>query len=178
MEPVILECSQRILLGLGFFGDPFTRSGGWSEENEIGRLWKRFMTYLTEHPGEIGQVKIDRVMYELHIYGKETQITGEFEVFVGVEVEALETMPLELSVKVLPPAAYAVFTLRGEQITSDWAQMIYTDWAPGSGYQVIQTHSLQRYDERFKGLAQMTDSALEVYIPVARLPTAAQATRP
>lgn len=169
MEPILLESRPRLLLGLGFFGDPFTRSGGWTEENEIGRLWKRFMTFLAEHPNAIGRVKAEGVMYELHVYHPETLRTGEFEVFVGVEVEALETLPLELSAKILPPATYAVFTLSGEQITSDWAKMIYTDWAPGSGYQVLQTHSLQRYDERFKGMAQITESILEVYIPVRKL---------
>ena len=48
MEPQIVEKPQMMLLGLSFFGDPFSLSAGWTEENEIGRLWKRFMAYLAE----------------------------------------------------------------------------------------------------------------------------------
>jgi len=43
MEPTIVERNQITLVGFGFFGDPFAASGGWMEENEIGRLWNRFV---------------------------------------------------------------------------------------------------------------------------------------
>jgi hypothetical protein len=48
MEPRIVETGQMTLLGFSFFGDPFRFHGGWEEENEIGRLWSRFMAYLAE----------------------------------------------------------------------------------------------------------------------------------
>ena len=155
-----------ILVGLGFFGDPFRISGGWTEENEIGRLWQRFMAYLSAHPGRVQQVVDEKVAYELHIEHEETPRTGECEVFVGVEVAAIEDVPVELSLKVLPPATYAVFTLRGEEITSDWQKMIGTDWLPGSGYESDYNYGLQRYDERFKGVEHMDESVLELYVPV------------
>ncbi|GEM_PF-3859724 len=41
MEPTIRELDQIILVGFSFFGDPFAESSGWTEENEIGRLWNR-----------------------------------------------------------------------------------------------------------------------------------------
>ena len=167
--PKIVTSGQRILLGFSFFGDPFTRSGGWSEENEIGRLWKRFMVYWEKNQQAFRRVRAEAGMVEAHIYHAETPLTGEFEVFVGVEVAALEAVPVELTVKILPPATYAVFTLAGDEITSDWSKMIYTDWAPGSGYEVIRTHSLQQYDERFKGVDQIAASTLDVYIPVQKI---------
>ena len=70
--------------------------------------------------------------------------------------------------KVLPPTKYAVFTLAGEEITSDWHQMIHRDWLPDSGYQIAYDYAIERYDERFKGLDKIADSVLEVYIPVAQ----------
>ena len=42
MEPRIVESERIILVGFSFFGDPFALSAGWTEENEIGRLWQRF----------------------------------------------------------------------------------------------------------------------------------------
>ena len=127
MEPTIIEKRQMMLLGFSFFGDPFKISGGWTEENEIGRLWKRFMAYFAEHRHRIQHVVTDAVMYEVHIEHAETAQTGEYEVFVGLEVEKLEDVPVEMAVKILPPTTYAVFTLEGEQITSDWHMMIYED---------------------------------------------------
>ena len=38
--------SKIFLIGCSFYGDPFTGSAGWTEENEIGRLWNRFMNYV------------------------------------------------------------------------------------------------------------------------------------
>ena len=43
-------------------------------------------------------------------------------------------MPVELTVKILPAATYAIFTLKGEQITSDWQQMIQA-WMLRAGYE-------------------------------------------
>ena len=45
MEPKIIEKEEIILVGMVSCGDPFKGAGGWSEENEIGKLWERFSTY-------------------------------------------------------------------------------------------------------------------------------------
>jgi len=166
MEPTIVERSQIILLGFSFFGDPFTFSGGWTEENEIGRLWNRFTAYMANHGDHINYVKNNEVGYEVHIEHDETASKGHFEVFVGLEVEKLEDVPVEMLVKILPPTKYAVFTLKGEQITSDWPRMIYHEWMAGSGYQQAYNYSFQLYDQRFKGLENLDESVLDVYIPI------------
>jgi AraC family transcriptional regulator len=165
MEPTIVEKRQMMLLGFSFFGDPFEFSGGWTEENEIGRLWKRFMAYWVEHQHRIKHVKTDLVMYEVHIEHEETKRTGEHEVFVGLEVEKLEDVPVEMSVKILPPVTYAVFTIQGEQITSDWPGMI-SEWMLPSGYRLAYAYNFQLYDERFKGLERIHESAIDVYVPI------------
>jgi predicted transcriptional regulator YdeE len=166
MEATIVELPQIALLGLGFFGDPFKLSAGWTEENEIGRLWSRYMAFLIEHGQRIKHVTDDRVAYEVHVYGEETKRTGEFEVFVGTPVEQLEDVPLELSAKIIPPSRYAVFTLKGELIASDWSLTIMTEWMPKSGYEGNYQYSMQRYDQRFKGLDRLEESALDVLIPI------------
>ncbi|HSJ54035.1 MAG TPA: GyrI-like domain-containing protein [Anaerolineae bacterium] len=168
MEPTIVAERPFLLVGLDFFGDPFALSGGWSEENEIGRLWKRFMAYLGANPQRLGHTTSDAVMYEVHVEHAETAQTGEREVFVGLEVDRLEDVPVELVVKILPAVPYAVFALRGQEILSDWHQTIYRDWLPGSGYEAPYNYAVERYDERFKGVQQIAESMLEVYIPIRR----------
>jgi predicted transcriptional regulator YdeE len=156
------------LLGMGFFGDPFQVSGGWTEENEIGRLWSRFMAYLAEPGHEIRHATAEEVAYELHVEHPESPQTGEFEVFVGVEVDRLADVPVQLSAKLLPDTTYAVFALRGAEIIGDWWQAIYDGWMQRAGYESAGNYALQRYDERFKGLDRLDESVIEVYLPVRR----------
>ena len=166
MEPKIVEKDQMILVGFSFYGDPFSSSSGWTAENEIGRLWSRYMKYLADCGDRIRHIKGDEVAYELNIFGEETASMGNYEVFVGVEVAELDNTPVEVLVKILPTAKYAVFTFEGEQITSDWAWMIFQEWMPGSGYQLAYQYSFQLYDRRFKGLENIAESVLDVYVPV------------
>lgn len=167
MEVKVIDRDQIMLAGFSFYGDPFETSAGWTEENEIGRLWVRFMTYCSNHP-QFGQhFDVETTNYELHIEHDETSTKGFYEVFVGVQAESLEHVPFDVLVKILPATQYAVFTLSGEEITSDWNRMIYNEWLPGSGYKVTHPYSFQLYDSRFKGLDKIEESILDVYIPVA-----------
>lgn len=167
MEPTyIFDKPEIILVGVGFFGDPFSMSAEWTEENEIGRLWNRLFAYMRKYPHGIKHVANQKVGYEVHIEHEETALKGYYEVFAGVEVTQIEDVPVELLVKILPATTYAVFTLRGQQIISDWYREIYQHWLPGSGYRNAHPYSFQLYDERFQGLDKLDDSALDVYVPV------------
>lgn len=168
MQPEIIQFPQRYLAGFSFFGNPFEQHSGWTEENEIGRLWARYMTYLRQQHGQLPAAQEPGVAYEVHIYHPETVENGEFEVFVGHLIHDPQQMPTILSVKVLPAASYAVFTLRGQQIVSDWGMDIYQSWLPGSGYRSDFGFNYQRYDERFKGLDRLEDSTLEVHVPLKK----------
>jgi AraC family transcriptional regulator len=169
MEPRFIEKDEIILVGFSFFGDPFATSAGWTEENEIGRVWQRLMTYLENHSSRIKHIKDAEVGYEIHIEHDETKSRGHYEVFVGVEVEKLEDVPVELLVKILPSTKYAVFTLKGEQITSDWSKTIFHDWMPQSGYRPTHHYGFQRYDRRFKGVDNIDESELDLYVPIEQL---------
>lgn len=166
MEPTIIEKGQIVLVGLSFFGDPFQISGEWTEENEIGRLWNRFMTYMENNGERIKHIRDKTTGYEVHVHNEETAAKGNVEVFVGIEVEKLEDTPVEVLIKILPPTTYAVFTLQGTHITSDWPRMIYHEWMPKTGFQAMYNYLFQRYDERFKGLQNIDESVLDVYVPV------------
>jgi predicted transcriptional regulator YdeE len=74
---------------------------------------------------------------------------------------------VDLLVKVLPATDYAVFTLEGEQIASDWHLEI-DQWIKTAGYEHAHPYSFQYYDVRFKGLDRLAESQLDVYMPVAK----------
>lgn len=166
MKAAITEQPTRLLAGFDFFGDPFRSHGGWSADNEIGRLWQRWGEYwYSVGMGEL-PIKDPTACYEFHIYHPETLQTGEFEIFVGVEVTQLADLPLAVVGKTLPGGRYAVFTLAGEEIASDWIWELDHAWLPKLGVQRLTTFSVQRYDERFKSVENLSESELEVYIPL------------
>ena len=165
MKPRFVQKKEITLVGLSFYGDPFETSPGWTEENQIGRLWQRLMAYFEENNQAITQCAQADASYEVHIYGPETITKGLFEFFVGFNVIRLGSVPLDLLVKKLPPAEYALFTLEGTQISSDW-HMEVEQWITSAGYQRSLPFSIQYYDERFKGVDQIEESVLDVLIPV------------
>jgi predicted transcriptional regulator YdeE len=168
MEPRIVTEKEWLVVGMSFYGDPFGQAAGWSEDNEIGRLCSRFIGFCSHNPTAIKHVLDPGAFLEIHAETEETATKGFYEVFVGLRVEKLEHVPVECVSKVLPATQYAVFTLRGEQITSDWGKLIYTDWMPSSGYCVSHRYGIQYYDHRFKGLDRIEESALDVYVPIKK----------
>jgi predicted transcriptional regulator YdeE len=167
MQPTFTHIPALLLAGMSFYGDPFDTSDVWMEENQIGRTWQRLMAYLGQHGHAIQGIAAPGVLYEVHIYGDETPSNGHFEVFVGLPVEHLENVPVELLVKILPAGEHAVFTLAGQAIAADWAQEMHQAIAK-AGCERSQPYTVQVYDERFKGLDQLEDSVLAVYIPIRR----------
>jgi len=169
MEPNIIEKGETLLVGMSFYGDPFQMSGAWTEENEIGRLWSRFGDFLGAKRGRIKHARHAATSVEVHLYSEDAIETGNWEIFVGIEVDRLEGVPLELVVKILPASTYAVFTLEGDEIGDDWNNLVYTQWMPESGYELAYSYAFQYYDERFKGVDDLQNSVLDVYIPVKRI---------
>jgi predicted transcriptional regulator YdeE len=165
MEPVIIQKLEINLVGMSFYGDPFDIRGGWDEENEIGRVWTRFLKYLKENRNRILHITKPDVGYEVHVYDQDTNTKGLFEVFVGVQVDQIESVPVELLVKILPETTYAVFTFQGEAISSDWPMQI-DQWITTAGYQRAHPFSFQYLDERFKGVDRIAESEIDVYMPV------------
>jgi AraC family transcriptional regulator len=167
MEPRVVKEQVWIVVGMGFYGDPFSQAAGWSEDNEIGLLWQRFSALFEKQGGGIKHAADPEAMLEIHVETEESGEKGLFEVFVGMRVERLEDVPLECTVKILPATEYAVFTLEGEEIISDWGKMMQ-DWMTESGYRQAHKYGVQYYDRRFKGLDKVKDSMLDVYVPVLR----------
>ncbi|MCP4544362.1 MAG: GyrI-like domain-containing protein [Chloroflexi bacterium] len=168
MDPKIVTAKEWLVVGMSFYGDPFSQTTGWSEDNEIGLLWKRFFAFHGQNADAIKHIAESNALLEIHIETEETPEKGLFEVFIGVRVEKLEDVPIECVVKILPATQYAVFTLQAEEITSDWSKLIYFDWIPASGYYVSHQYGIQYYDHRFKGLDKIEESMLDVYVPIEK----------
>lgn len=167
MEPTFITRDRLQLVGFTFYGDPFRLSPGWTEENEIGRLWTRFINYAQQQGEHWAQTVVNpRLSYEVHVYDSNTMTTGEFEVFVGSELAPDTRPPLETIIKVLPATQYAVFTLRGQIIVGDWPKLIYEEWLPNSAFELAHEFHIQYHDGSFKGFDRLDESSLDVYVPI------------
>ncbi len=169
MEPKLIQKNALLLAGLSFYGDPFANSDPWSEENQIGRLWQRMMRYITDHGDDLTWDPHGLPYYEVHLLSPETETHGLFEVFVGVEINSIEVLPLGLVARRLPACEYAVFTLEGQAILGDWEHDILA-WLEENGCQEAYPYNFQYYDARFKGLSPVDESIIDVYVPIAAQP--------
>ena len=164
MKTELVHLHSILLGGVSFYGDPFSRKGGWDSENEIGKTWSRFIAFLAGHP-QRPYSSGKQVSYEVHIYGEETETKGYFEVFVGEEVTTAE-LPAALSAKHLPESDYIKITLSGQEITADWWQTLDRDILPSFSAARRYPFIVQVYDSRFKDMEHLEDSELDAYIPV------------
>ncbi len=71
--------------------------------------------------------------------------------------------------KALPPVDYAVVTLAGEAIVSDWFYELENETLPSLGYCTAGAYMLQRYDQRFKGMQAPDQSEMDSLVPVRRI---------
>jgi AraC family transcriptional regulator len=164
VTPKITQKKKITLVGMDFFGNPFEKAGGWSEQNEIGRLWKRFENFYKNKKNSIKN-PVSESGYELWIDFEGEKETKNKYIFVGVEVERIEDLPLELVAKILPETRYAVFTLKGSEIKSDWS-VIWKKWLPEAGLKTSFDFMMEFYDcQRFKGMDN-PDSELDIYVPI------------
>lgn len=84
MEPKIIDKEQITLVGMIFYGNPFKEQSGWSQENEIGKLWKRFMTKEKTIENRVGNGA-----YEVHIEPEEYEETKNSMCLLGLKWKRL-----------------------------------------------------------------------------------------
>jgi len=164
MKPKITDTRKIILVGMDFYGKPYQEAGGWSEQNAIGQLWTRFNNFYRRKKDSIKHLASESG-YELWVDFEGDEDSKNNYIFVGVEVEKLDDLPLELVARILPETRYAVYTLRGAEIKSDWPSKLL-DWLPEAGLEQSFTYIFEYYDgQRFKR-TDNADSELDIYVPV------------
>ena len=165
MEPVLLDKKRIVLAGFSYYGDPIASSAAWTEENEIGRLWGRFMKYCGARVADLPSSAVPGVGYEMHLWNDETLDTGHYEVFVGMELSDPVDAPIDLCVKIIPAASYAVFTVAGEVMLTELDVEIERALA-AIGKNRSATYILNYYDQRYMGLERIDESEIDIYVPV------------
>jgi AraC family transcriptional regulator len=153
------------LVGMDFYGNPYKEATGWSMENAIGRLWKRFSTFYDKNKDVIRHLE-STSGYELWIDFGGNDEPNDVYIFIGVAVKKLQDVPLELVARILPETKYVVFTLKGGDINSDWPSKVATQWLTDIGLERSYPYIIEYYDSvRFKG-PDNPESELDIYVPI------------
>lgn len=164
-EPIITEEKILKLSGMVYYGNPVHTHDGWNIENEIGKLWNRFMNICMDKPETIKKYTIEpKIAYEAHIaYAGEPD--QEYHIFVGIETASPIRDPVEFFYKELPSTKYAIFTAKGANM-AEQIEEVYKEWLPNSPYIESHPFMIQRYDQdRFKGLEDES-SEIDFMIPI------------
>lgn len=165
MEPQITRKLSLKLVGCVYYGDPFHHGEEWTVENEVGKLWQRFMSLSQKYSSLLAGISAKKnSAYEVHIEPEEYRTTKNYYVFVGVEVTSIEEIPLEMFVKVLPETRYALFTTKLKD--KHLAAQVLENWIPQNGYEQAYPYIIEAYDaNRFRGIDDVT-SEIDWYLPV------------
>ena len=165
MKPAITDKRKIILVGVDFYGNPYQEAGGWSQQNAIGQLWNRFNNFYAKKKDSIKHL-VSESGYEVWIDFEGEENSKNDYIFVGMGVKMLDELPLELVARILPETNYAVFTLKGAEIKSNWPPKILSEWLPETGLEQSFTFIMEYYDtKRFKGVDDPS-SELDIYVPV------------
>jgi len=166
MEWRFEDVNEKLIIGMNYYGDPFSVGGAWSVDNAIGKLWQRFSTYLSKHAKQIlHRVNMDE-SYECHVMDETFEDTGEYGIMVGLEVSSLTNQPVHLVSKVIPKKKYLVLILRGQDIVSDQQVFINQILKAHPEKSVDSRFFFEKYDKRFKGMNRLEESLVEIYIPL------------
>jgi AraC family transcriptional regulator len=165
MKPKIIEEKEIILVGMDFYGNPYEKAGGWSEQNAIGELWKKFSSVSENKKSSIKHLVSDSG-YEVWIDFEGEKDTENKYIFVGVEVAKLEDLPLEFVARIMPKTKYAVFTMKMPGIKAEGIKMLWNKWLPETGLKTSFNYMIEYYDnQRFKGMDN-PDSEIDFMVPI------------
>ena len=165
--PTITDPLQFRLLGCEFYGDPFLNSEEWSYENQIGTLWKRFGKLAQKYEFILEKLNVKpNFAYEIHIEPAEYAKTRQYYVFVGIEIDYFDEIPLEMVIKQLPLTQYVEFTTTMAERKTEY---IFQDWLISEESEYCQSYPyvIQQYGPMYKGLEDPT-SEIEWLIPVKK----------
>lgn len=151
MDVNIIERESMTIVGVVAVGNTV-------QDIDIAKLWQRFI-------GKYENIKskIEDRNYEIHVWDKFDP--QKHYCFIGVEVQEIKTIPIELFVKVIPKHTYAVFTHCFKDGGYDQAYKNIDEWLKGSQYTDAFNFDIQCYDGRFKG-QEDPESIIEFHIPV------------
>ncbi len=173
MDYEIVEKEKIRIAGLNYHGS--ITENGVAFEERVEDLWRKLSEFCMNKWDSIEESVINpKLSYEVQVWNEqELEESGRMDVFVGLEFEDLESIPLPLVGKVLPGGKYISFVLQGEEIEG-WEEYLLQEWFPESDYWLRSFedqlfHVQCFHEDKFRGVENIEESELEVLIPVEEI---------
>ena len=154
MEPEIINNSKMYLVGV-------IESGKNLNDINIRELWEKFQKLEEQINHEIPGIR-----YEVHIEDNNSKPIRHF-CFIGVEIEKIEDIPIEMFVKEIPSGNYLTFTHKFKDGGFKTAFEKIYNWLKNSEYKSAYPFDIQSYDPSYKG-PKDPESEVEILIPIKK----------
>ncbi len=127
----------------------------------LHKLWDEFMKRVQE----IKNIADPTRAYQVCVYDDADPSGEKYTFIAGMEVSDISEVPVNMMVRKVPEAKYAVFEHHGLLDTMHQTyQYIFGVWLEENAYQMAEADALEVYDERFK--VGEEDSVFEIWIPL------------
>lgn len=173
MNEELIEMEKTFFIGLNHKGSISENAEEF--EDEVNNLWLELSNFCEEKWDLIDDDIVNpQFSYEIQIWKPEDlEENGTLDVFAGLEVEDLNSIPLQFTGKVLSAGKYLKFTLEGEEIHG-WEEFILQEWLPDSEYWLRSFddyvfHVQRFHEEKFKGIENIAESELDILLPVEKV---------
>jgi len=134
-----------------------TSNEGGKAEKDIPALWHKWMA---ENVAQKVPHKMDETLYALYS-DYEGDHTKPYQITIGHKVTNLDSIPEDLTVKVVPESTYAKFTAKGnltqDAVINKWLEIWNMDLPR------TYTNDLEIYDDR---AADPTNGIADIFIAV------------
>lgn len=156
--PVIINLPFKFLLGLKIQTSV--------SENKTKELWQSFGPLQKEIKNRVGQKTYSVEIYEPGFEMNNFTPTTRFEKWAAVEVSGFEYKPKRLETLTIPEGMYAKFIFKGlHKDFMPFAQYIFTEWLPVSGYKLDDRPHFEVLGEKYHGPFN-PESEEEIWIPI------------
>lgn len=156
MKPRIESLPEKIFIGF--------RMKMSLTHNETFTLWNAFMKRRSEIKNRVGNNLFSLQTYEKN-YFAHFNPANEFEKWAAVEVNAVESLPENMEILIVPAGNYAVFThIGGTETASETFQYIFQQWFPQSDYDLDNRPHFEILGDKYKNGSP--DSEEEIWIPI------------
>lgn len=155
--PQVVSLDEVKLVGIPFYYD-------LSRGNDLMEHW----SLLSQNLSIISNVKEPLEFYQLQFWFPD-QDNDSLYFYIAVAVDSLESIPIQLTAKVIPAQTYFKFRHKGlaNQVGHTY-QYIYEEWLPATDYKLPGNFNFEYYGSEYLG-PYNENSVSEIYIPIQLL---------
>lgn len=154
-DPEVIECPERLLIGVSFFIPDDT------EINDLSKEWNR----LIKEVHTIKNIIKPERYYQVQYWSENQDLNGMY-IFTGVEVSKVEDMNPLLFLKTIPAGRYLRFVHRGLANKVGYTyKFIYNQYLPNTDYKLTRAFNFEHYGENYLG-PYNEKSESDIYIPI------------